>query len=1475
MDSISDIRADSNYYQSFVELANETNGRRWLHMHAVLDGDTFYLSSARGVPSKEDKRKAKKKGDVVAKLTKYSDVSRTQRKVREFGLRMTKMTVEDESMVDGVKTISIVFGCENEINMAYWETAISSALARLRYGNKNVIYDDVTSNSTSPDAMICTTFVEPPPLPPRDKTDEGVSVDKVKTLKRIGSKANKLLGQHDSINTLKAQSQDVINADIERVAGKLALYAHGTNRIRTSLGAGVATPGRHWNHISTTPIEYAEPYGEIARNVGNDTILQYSMLIRGSNWPTLNGGSLGSLPMSTSFFGLRKQGRQQKSRDKNRACRVKVYVNSTKEPDVWTFVTATTRVPLVAKADTGLELTDAMQPCFPTSLLLEIPEKDVMSRKTRLRFHVHSEDSDGHNSFVMARFEMNALDVLSYNPLIERSIGSTHWAGKLLVTILRPQFTRRSMVPLTRPMRQTYRLKQEHGGAADDDGNFTTTMLIKEEVAETPLSFLVPALYLRMRGEEMKRIVLAKSENIRRGSQDMPSLREKSIQQEDPRAESKAELMKTMKKRVQEDYIDAAGTYMRRFLCNESFRSSKQKKDPLIKAVPVNFHIQTMTVRGAASRSTPLPRRASSDHPSYSMHKVNSFKMSTADVRAVFKREHGHEEEHKDVRREDPRRFSSKGIDSKTYEFITWGAPASHTDKFKNGHGTWHSRQNIHKTDQKIRTMLTKVAETDMKDSELNMMHNAIKSKISRLKTSLDTVNEREKKFAAIVDKLGKDMNLDVEIGSDFRVSLQGIMDIASTKNETTRTVSVADVDFPSPPPTPGTTKPDDVAVDDVAVDDPQTDNLDADACRQILEKCTSDRMRFSRELHDAMSEETHLARQMRSLTMERASLRQRVNTTTAKMEREILMTQLRHDTAMCHALSAATVGFMLEIERVVREKDSRAMERLASVGFLMHQESLLSSYDKEEGMLEDQLSTAFALDGVVFSLRRVDRVATTRGQVRESVRLRRLASPFDVHVFTSKKGDKSRRRRSETFDVLGGLVMERYLSSDASVKSTPFTFTLPKAFDLCLEPLRQVEIEVAVPALIYDRLPSSLTGVRCKDDVDESSALEPRRPLVRVRSLLFAQGINEAQDLQNFKHDIEIQRLANRQSFLRLEDFIKDIEALPRRAHPINLRQARLALEDLRAAVDSGEGDYAKHFEILILSADIARMLKGSRLTNCMSGKDRTGMSVTLEQARILARHHRLHRDIDASWTRITMLHTMLCGLRIKDWRQYFCSGSSVYLKISLHLPSGLVTKYTPEIQVDSVKKGAPLAWPTFSVPFRMSLRDYSNETIHFDVQLKEKTKGMLRANKRVVALASLTLRDVMPSIAEANNMAASLAEDVSNLSSSVSSARTPHHAVARDVSLELAMGDGNKMLHLTASGIFTKVTEDTRHVDDVVGPPVVLDVASMMRRDGVRIHNCRKNVGKAKYSLNNITLMVLPKCYVPPEKASGKVER
>ena len=315
-------------------------------------------------------------------------------------------------------------------------------------------------------------------------------------------------------------------------------------------------------------------------------------------------------------------------------------------------------------------------------------------------------------------------------------------------------------------------------------------------------------------------------------------------------------------------------------------------------------------------------------------------------------------------------------------------------------------------------------------------------------------------------------------------------------------------------------------------------------------------------------------------------------------------------------------------------------------------------------------------------------------------------------------------------------------------------------------------------------------------------------------------------------------------------------------------LTKTELALR-ARTQVRAGEKDYSKHYEILILSSDIARLLRGSRLTNCMSGKDRTGMSITLEQARILSRHHGLHFYDDASWTRTTMLSCMICGFKLANFPQDGIKKhkGTLYLKIQLHLESGTIVKYTEELPAASTM----IAWPTYSVPFDIPLHEFVHGNPRVQIQFKEATKGFLRAVKRVIAGTTIRLKDLLPPLDVARDLSSSMR----------TSCRKRTHPTARNCTFVMNVDKSfqeskslRKDVTLQASGLFVKVFEEKRSIEEIVGPSVVTNVASLMRKQGTRIHNCRKNIGKCKYSLNNVTLMVLPKCYIPPKKASGSVE-
>ena len=290
--------------------------------------------------------------------------------------------------------------------------------------------------------------------------------------------------------------------------------------------------------------------------------------------------------------------------------------------------------------------------------------------------------------------------------------------------------------------------------------------------------------------------------------------------------------------------------------------------------------------------------------------------------------------------------------------------------------------------------------------------------------------------------------NLDVEIGDNFSGSLNHLIDVASQKNSTTTTTTTVSAEDRT------TTK---------------SEKLSKQACESFLDELRTKRRRIGQRVRELKHEHAALIRQLEHIRAQRENMQNQVHIKTTTLQGEILNTQLRHDTAMCHCLTATTVCLMLEIERALKQNDNASLEQIARFGLLMHQESLLSCYDKEEGMLQDQLSATFSLDGVVFLLRRGSKKKgmKTRGEIGDSITIRRLPHRYSLRVFEKDEPTKEDKELNRNvFTVLGGVVMEHRQGDEKEGES--FEFTLPTAFDLCLEPLHKLEIEIEIPPDMY-----------------------------------------------------------------------------------------------------------------------------------------------------------------------------------------------------------------------------------------------------------------------------------------------------------------------------------------------------------------------------------------------------------------------
>ncbi|XP_029676505.1 type I inositol 3,4-bisphosphate 4-phosphatase isoform X2 [Formica exsecta] len=136
------------------------------------------------------------------------------------------------------------------------------------------------------------------------------------------------------------------------------------------------------------------------------------------------------------------------------------------------------------------------------------------------------------------------------------------------------------------------------------------------------------------------------------------------------------------------------------------------------------------------------------------------------------------------------------------------------------------------------------------------------------------------------------------------------------------------------------------------------------------------------------------------------------------------------------------------------------------------------------------------------------------------------------------------------------------------------------------------------------------------------------------VTPVFFNIGINEMASLAESLGTTKPQEKSNMDNFDRLNEYYLRFKKLNLPTEPTSTRFAARSilghtLSDMMVNLKMCVQEKVnKNVEILQLSSQICRKMRGLRFTSCKSAKDRTGMSITLEQVNILSSEYHLAED-------------------------------------------------------------------------------------------------------------------------------------------------------------------------------------------------------------------------------------------------------
>lgn len=327
-----------------------------------------------------------------------------------------------------------------------------------------------------------------------------------------------------------------------------------------------------------------------------------------------------------------------------------------------------------------------------------------------------------------------------------------------------------------------------------------------------------------------------------------------------------------------------------------------------------------------------------------------------------------------------------------------------------------------------------------------------------------------------------------------------------------------------------------------------------------------------------------------------------------------------RLEVAFCQAMSALVTCFQQTLYSHIHDdvefgshrmqvRGLDYLEMISQVGFLFSVESLLSTYSNEAGMLGD-------MDAAVKELARV------------LIKLRPVQTPREAEF-----------RVSVTSGPLGIVIELPIIVCDSN--------------DYPDRNMHRVPGQDAFTGAVYCPLTSS-------EQIDRAKRVF--RKTISVKTVLFSQGMNEMQTVANTVGKDSLQREINAENMEVLEKYFNTFEQWckkrsrnsDRSTRPVSPAYTAGDWNRLHTLMDRLKTNIqlsgrSKRMGILSLSSLIARSIGGGRMTCCKSAKDRTAMSITLEEANLLVLSHGLNSDERDMLTSLLRTH----GVRRENARK------------------------------------------------------------------------------------------------------------------------------------------------------------------------------------------------------------------------------